>query len=229
MNKYVTWILVAAILALGGFAYYNHRQHTKTLLKLRQELKSGQDSTYGVIADLKSTNSALSEQIRAVSELIITLKTDSSVGSTDTIYMVNQTVHTKFSGENYLFRYNGEVEIDPNNEGRHKLHFIPKSIALTQTLLQDPDGNWYSLVRSNNPNIGISSRFLIDKSLLFNTNKEIIKPKNFSVMPFVYIRKEWDTNRISFDAGIRATFYSSYLNLSAREIGIGTYLKFLKF
>lgn len=229
MNKYFIWILIAGILALGGFAYYKHKEYNKTILELRQTLKAEQDSTYGIISELKSTNKELSNRIRAISELVVIPNPSTSSGRVDTVFIVDHSTNATFSGENYLFRYSGEVKVNHDNSGSHILNFSPNPILLTQTLMQDPDGNWYSLVHSRDPQIGIKSKFLIDRSLLFQTNQEIIKPKNFSIMPFVYLRKEWDSDKVSFDAGLRATFYSTYLNLSAREIGIGTYLKFLKF
>ncbi len=231
MKNAKIWIgLALAISIVIGFLWYGNVQLKKELKVVKQELKASIDSSYAKIENLDSLNKNLKGHLLIVQELLLNLKPETTIAHIDTIIKNEDSVNVKFSGENYLFNYFGETTYFPKlGTGQHHFAFKPYPIELTSSLYRDSEDNWFHEVKSKDERIGISSRLKIDKNLILSEKPQAIKPKSFTLYPYVYLKRDWDNTRYYFDAGLQLTYYSVFLNTSARELGLGIVLKKLKF
>lgn len=231
--KILTKLLIGAgaLIAITSFIVYGiDFIHDKNLeiSKLKQENKALIDSSYAILADL---NKKMDKNEKKLSELEIKLtpKPGSIITPVipEPVQNDSDSVSVSFTGENYLFSYNGFTNLSKATfHGINTLNFIPKPILLKASIFQDADGNYYHKIESEQKELGISTKFKIDK-LSLGIKPVIPKPEpKVRVYGLIGLASNFSGSPKP-EGGVRLKFFNFNFDATSARVGLSYQFKIL--
>lgn len=232
LTKYAVYVVIAGLLLTGTVYVVNQiRQKNNQITILQQEKKALMDSTYAQLVDLGNKWTSAEKKLSELQIQISLLPSQITVpAAPDPLPPIEGTpvdsVTVRFSGENYLFKFNGKNRLSTKTfAGFTDLDFQPKEIKLKASIFQDADKSYYHVIESELPEIGIKSKFKIDKIAL-GLKPEIPKPEpKFRIYGIFGLMNDWEKTRP--EGGVRLKFLNFNLDMTSARIALNYQLKLL--